>query len=234
MELGEELKALLTADKTAIAIDPGFGPEGFFNISKSVVISWGVMAFLMALTLILTSGMRVNNISKRQLVIETAVVKLKGLVANGLGEEAKEYTAWLTTVLIFLGFSNLVGLLGLSPATMDLNVTVALAVTSIVLVQAASIRKRGGLGWLKAFAKPIAVILPMNILELGIKPLSLCMRLFGNILAATVIMELLKAVVPVFLPAVFSIYFDIFDGLLQAYVFCFSSSSFFLFVYQLF
>ncbi len=224
MDMGEELEHLLTADKTAIAINPGFGPEGFFNISKSVVVSWGVMAFLMILTLIMTSGMRVNNISKRQLIIETAVIKLKGLVGGGLGEEAKEYTRWLTTVLLYLGISNLVGLVGYAPPTMDLNVTIALAITSIVLVQAASIRKKGGGGWLKSFVKPMALIAPMNIMELGIKPMSLCMRLFGNILAATVIMEMLKAKVPVLLPAVFSIYFDFFDGLLQAYVFVFLTS----------
>ncbi len=224
MEVGEVVQELLNSDKTAIAINPGFGPEGFFDISKSVVVSWGVMAFLMILTLIMTAGMRVNNISKRQLIIETAVVKLKSLVRNGLGEEAKEYTPWITTLLIFLGFSNLVGLLGITPATMDLNVTAALALQSIILVQVASIRKHGGIGWIKSFAKPLAMIAPMNILELGIKPLSLCMRLFGNILAATVIMEMLKTVVPILVPAVFCIYFDLFDGLLQAYVFVFLTS----------
>ena len=224
MEVGEVVQELLNSDKTAIAINPGFGPEGFFNINRSVVVSWGIMAFLMILTLIMTAGMRVDHISKRQLIIETAVVKLKNLIGDGLGPEAKEYTLWITTLLIYLGFSNLVGLLGITPPTMDLSVTLSLALMSIILVQIASIRKHGGIGWLKSFTKPISVNLPMNILELGIKPLSLCMRLFGNILAATVIMDMLKAVVPVFLPAVFCLYFDFFDGLLQAYVFVFLTS----------
>ena len=81
-------------------------------------------------------------------------------------------------------------------------------------------------GWLKSFAEPMPVVLPINILELFIKPLSLCMRLFGNVLGAFVIMELLKMVVPMVLPAVFSCYFDIFDGLIQAYVFVFLTSLF--------
>ena len=80
------------------------------------------------------------------------------------------------------------------------------------------------LGWLKGFAKPIGLMAPMNVLELLIKPLSLCMRLFGNIFAAYVIMELVKMVVPVVLPAALCLYFDIFDGLLQAYVFVFLTS----------
>ena len=77
---------------------------------------------------------------------------------------------------------------------------------------------------LKSFSQPMAVVTPMNILELAIRPLSLCMRLFGNVIGATVIMELLKMAVPVFVPAVFSVYFDIFDGLIQAYVFVFLTS----------
>ena len=64
------------------------------------------------------------------------------------------------------------------------------------------------------------------ILEIAIRPTSLCMRLFGNVLGAFVIMELIKLVVPVFVPAVFSLYFDLFDGLIQTYVFVFLTSLF--------
>ena len=66
----------------------------------------------------------------------------------------------------------------------------------------------------------------MNILEIAIRPTSLCMRLFGNVLGAFVIMELIKLVVPVFVPAIFSLYFDLFDGLIQTYVFVFLTSLF--------
>jgi len=128
---------------------------------------------------------------------------------------------YLFSVLIYIGFSNCIGLFGFKPPTKDMNVTAALAIMSIILVQAAAIRKKNIGGWLKSFTKPVALVTPINILELGIKPLSLCMRLFGNVLGAFVIMELLKAIVPAVVPAVFSLYFDIFDGFLQAYVFVF-------------
>ena len=72
----------------------------------------------------------------------------------------------------------------------------------------------------------VAIVTPINILEVFIKPLSLCMRLFGNVLGAFVVMELLKIIMPAFLPIPFSLYFDIFDGLLQAYVFVFLTSLF--------
>ena len=62
------------------------------------------------------------------------------------------------------------------------------------------------------------------MLEIITKPLSLSMRLFGNVIGAFTIMELIKAVVPLFVPVVLSLYFDIFDGLLQAYIFVFLSA----------
>ncbi len=191
------------------------------GVAESVVVSWIVIGIVLILCLILTAGLRVKNISRRQALAEWLVTKGEELVGSMVGEEGHEYVSYLLTVLIFIGLSNLIGLFGFKPPTKDLNVTAALAIMSIVIVQVAAIRKKRIGGWLKGFTQPVALVTPINILELGIKPLSLCMRLFGNVLGAFVIMELLKCVVPAVIPAVFSLYFDIFDGLLQAYVFVF-------------
>ena len=103
----------------------------------------------------------------------------------------------------------------------------ALALMSIILIEASTFRAQGGIkGFLKSFTKPMALLTPLNVMEIAIRPLSLCMRLFGNVLGAFVIMELLKLVVPVFVPAVFSLYFDLFDGLIQTYVFVFLTALF--------
>ena len=67
---------------------------------------------------------------------------------------------------------------------------------------------------------------PINIMEIAIRPVSLCMRLFGNVIGAFVIMELIKMIVPVIIPIPFSFYFDVFDGLIQTYVFVFLTSLF--------
>ncbi len=194
------------------------------NIAESVVVSWIVIGIVLVLCLILTTGLRVNHISRRQALAEWLVEKGEGLIESMVGEEGKEYIPYLLTVLVFIGLSNTIGLIGMKPPTKDLNVTAALAIMSIVIVQIAAIRKKRIGGWLKGFTHPVAIVTPINILELGIKPLSLCMRLFGNVVGAFVIMELLKTVVPILIPAVFSLYFDIFDGLLQAYVFVFLTS----------
>lgn len=194
------------------------------NIYESVVVTWIVMAILILFAIILTTNMKVHNISKRQALAETIVTKLTSMVEGMVGPHGKSYVTYLTTILLYIGVSNIIGLFGFKPPTKDLNVTLALALMSIILVEAAGIYQRGIKKWLHKFVEPIAVVTPINILEIVTKPLSLCMRLFGNVLGAFVIMELIKMVVPYVLPAVFSCYFDLFDGLLQAYVFVFLTS----------
>lgn len=195
-------------------------------IAESVVVTWVIMAVILLLSLFLTRNLKVRNVSKRQLVAETIVTGLDKFVTGMVGEEGKAFVPYLASVLIFLGISNLMGLVGMKPPTKDLNVTAALAIMSIILIEYAGIHKKGAKKWLKGFTEPIAVITPINILELFIKPLSLCMRLFGNILGGFVVMELIKIVVPIILPIPFSFYFDVFDGLIQAYVFVFLTSLF--------
>ena len=100
------------------------------------------------------------------------------------------------------------------------------ALSGIILIEYSGIHAKGVKRWAKSFAEPVAVVAPLNVLEIFIRPLSLCMRLFGNVLGAFVVMELLKIIMPAILPIPFSLYFDIFDGLIQAYVFVFLTSLF--------
>ena len=196
---------------------------GGIPVSSSVVVTWIIMAVIILLSIIFTRNLKLVP-DKKQVIIEAFVSFLRNFCRDQVGEKGMRYFPYLSTVLIYLGFSNLIGLFGFIPPTKDLNVTAALALMSIILIEVAGIRAKGTKGWLKSFTKPVAIITPLNVLEIGIRPLSLCMRLFGNILAATIIMEMLKAIVPIFIPVVFSLYFDIFDGLIQAYVFVFLTS----------
>lgn len=197
---------------------------GGIPVSEAIVVMWIIMAVLVLASIILTRNLKINNISKRQAVAETIVTKLNGIVEGMVGEEGKAYVSYLTTVLVFIGVSNIIGLFGFKSPTKDMRVTIALALMSIILIEAAGIYHKGIKGWLHSFIEPIAIVTPINILEVLTKPLSLCMRLFGNVIGAFVIMELIKMIIPVGLPVVFSLYFDIFDGLLQAYVFVFLTS----------
>lgn len=199
---------------------------GGIPISEAVAVTWLILAVTIPLCMIFVRNLRLENPGRGQLLLEAAVSGIYGFFDETVGSNGKAYIPYLISVAIYIGIANLIGIFGFKPPTKDLNVTAALAIMSILLIEVAGIRKKGGFGWLKSFAEPLPVVLPINILEVFIKPLSLCMRLFGNVLGSFVIMELLKMVVPMAVPAVFSCYFDIFDGLIQAYVFVFLTSLF--------
>ena len=197
---------------------------GGIDVMESVVVTWIIMAIMMIASLILVHGLKVRNISKKQAALESGMSFIYDFFEGLLGKEGKAYIPYLITVVIYIGIANMIGLLGFKSPTKDLNVTVSLAVMSIVLVEVAGIRKKGVRGWIKSFAEPIAIIAPINVLELFIRPLSLCMRLFGNVLGAIVVMALIKHLLPLIVPLPFSFYFDIFDGVIHAYVFVFLTS----------
>jgi len=196
------------------------------GISESVVVTWIIMAVLVLLSIILVRNLKVENPGKVQLALESMIGWAQDFFEGIIGENGRAYIPYLMSVAIYIGIANLIGLLGFKPPTKDMNVTVALALMSIILIEVSGIRKKGTKGWVKSFAEPMPIVLPINILEVFIKPLSLCMRLFGNVLGSFVIMELIKIIVPAIIPAIFSCYFDIFDGLIQAYVFVFLTALF--------
>ena len=199
---------------------------GNIDISEAVVVTWIIMAFVVVVSILLTRNLKVEHPGRGQLMLEQAVTWVQGVGEGIVGEEGKRYAPYLTSVLIYLGIANLIGILGFKPPTKDMNVTAAMAIMSIFLIEFAGIRKKGLKKWLKDFTEPVLLVTPINILEIFIKPLSLCMRLFGNVLGAFVIMKLIECILPVGLPIVFSLYFDLFDGLIQAYVFVFLTGLF--------
>lgn len=208
--------------KTAFTIPIGKG----IAVSESVTVTWVIMAFLLIASVLLTRNLRVEHVSKRQLVLEAAVGFLQDFFDGILGPDGKQYVPYLMSVTIYIGMANIIGIFGFTPPTKDLNVTAALAILSILLIEYAGFHKKGTKGFLKSFAQPVAVMLPINIMEIFIRPVSLCMRLFGNVLGSFVVMELLKLLCPLILPVPFTFYFDLFDGFIQAYVFVFLTALF--------
>lgn len=192
------------------------------GFDEATVVSWIIMAVLVLASFLLTRNLKVTGkLSKRQLLLELAYTKGEEFFKGLMSEKVYKYIPWLMSMALFIGVSNIIGLFGMKPPTKSMQVTAAMAITSIVLIEYCAFKEKGFAGRIKAFTKPIWIITPINILELFTKPLSLCMRLFGNVIAAFTIMELIKAVVPIAVPVVLSLYFDIFDGLLQAYIFVF-------------
>ena len=198
---------------------------GGIPIPESCVMTWGIMAFLVIASILLVR--KLKKVPKgSQCLLEIGINWMNNFFLEILGEKGKKYLPFLETLLIYIGISNTIGIFGFRPPTKDLGVTATLALFAIVLIQISGIKERKFKGWLHSFIEPMPLLLPINILELFIKPLSLCMRLFGNVLGAFVVMELIKMVIPVGVPLALSLYFDIFDGCIQAYVFVFLTSHF--------
>lgn len=221
----EEFKDSLVSElgnRTAFTI-PLFGG---IDVSDSVVVTWIIMALLIVLSLLLTRKLSVRNPGKVQTALESMVQFLNNFVKTNIGSHWRPFAPWLGTVALYIGISNLIGIFGLTPPTKDISVTTALAIMSMLLIYGAQFRYNGFVGGLKKFAEPMPLLVPINLMEVAVRPLALCMRLFGNILGAYIVMEMLKFVVPVVLPAVFSIYFDLFDGLIQTVVFVFLTTLF--------
>ena len=149
---------------------------GGIPVAESVVVTWVIMAVLLLGSIILVRNLKVENVGRKQVVLETVVGGLYNFFYDLLGEDGKGYIPYLMTVGLYIGVANMIGLFGLKSPTKDVGVTGALALMSIVLIEFSGVHKKGVKGFLKSFAEPIPLMLPMNILEIFIRPLSLCMR----------------------------------------------------------
>ncbi|HIZ42305.1 MAG TPA: F0F1 ATP synthase subunit A [Candidatus Gemmiger excrementigallinarum] len=199
---------------------------GGIPISSAVLVTWIIMAFWIIFTLLATRNLKVTNPGKLQIVLESGVEFLNGFVKETIGPHWRPFAPYLGSVALYIGLANIISIFGLTPPTKDVSVTAALAVMSLVLIYGAQFRYNGLRGGMKRFADPMPVLLPINLMEIAIRPLALCMRLFGNVLGAFIIMEIIKYLVPAVVPAVFCIYFDLFDGLIQTIVFVFLTALF--------
>ena len=108
---------------------------GGLQIPESVVVSWGIMAFLVICSILLTRNLRVDHITKRQAILETVVTFINDFFVGLLGEKGKRYVPYLISVALYIACSNLIGVFGIKPPTKDLNVTAALALMSICLIE---------------------------------------------------------------------------------------------------
>ncbi|WP_051115709.1 F0F1 ATP synthase subunit A [Clostridium pasteurianum] len=190
-------------------------------ITSSIVVQWVIMAIIIILALILTTNIKTIP-SKRQSVLEVFVETINGLVKSNMGDDFKSFVPFIGTMAIFLCFLNLTGLVGVDPSTKDINVTAGFALMSFVVIQATSIKRIGVGGYLKSYLQPFAPMIVMNIIEKVTLPLSLCLRLFCNMLVGSMIIGLVYGALKHFafvIPIPLHGFFDIFDGLIQMYVF---------------
>lgn len=207
-------------------------------ITESQVNSWLVMISILGLCLFLTRDLKTRNIGVRQHLAEWLVEKADGLVESSMGEYFMGFSPFVGTIIALSAFSSLITLFGLFPPTSDLNVVAGWAVLVFVLITYYK-SKCGPLSYLKSFANPV-LMAPLNVISEVATPISMAFRHYGNVLSGSVISVLVAAglqglsnivfgslpgilgeipFLQVGIPAVLSIYFDVFSGCLQAYIF---------------
>lgn len=214
-------------------------PLGGLPITESQINSWAVILSLLFFCMFLTHGLKTKNISKRQVIAEFIVEKVEGLIKNNMGDMFMGFAPFIAAIIGLSAMTSLQSLFGLYPATSDLNVVGGWALLIFILITYYKL-KAGPLYYLKGLTEPIPVFTPINIIGEFATPISMALRHYGNVISGLVISVLISAAlngasslvfgwlpgfigsIPFFrigLPAILSIYFDLFSGCLQAYIF---------------
>lgn len=203
-------------------------------LTQTVVNTWVVIGLMTIVALIIrfkTKKFKEVPDTKFQTAVEMLVDTLNNFVANTMGGSmGSKFAAYFGPLIIFIAVSNLSGLIGLRPPTADFATTLAFALITFFMIHGFGIKSKG-LKYFKGFLEPIPFLLPINIVGELATPVSLSFRLFGNILGGTIIMGLVYAMFPklvIFLgiPAALHMYFDVFAGALQAFIFVMLSMTF--------
>ena len=210
-----------------------------FPVTESQVNSALVLIIILFFCLYITHGLREKITLKRQHLAEMIVEKVDDMVIENMGEYFKGFSSFIIAIMALSAFSSLVTLCGLYPPTSDINIVGGWAVLVFILITYYKL-KCGFLNYLKGFTEPVALLAPINFISEFATPVSMAFRHYGNVLSGTVISVLLGSALagvsskllgwlpgfiadfPLFqvgIPAVLSIYFDVFSGCLQAFIF---------------
>ncbi|MDO5716746.1 MAG: F0F1 ATP synthase subunit A [Tissierellia bacterium] len=200
-----------------------------YHLHDSVFQAVVVSLILMVLGMVIRAKIKKADYKKKPkgllLIMEMFYNSMETLVEQTMGKGQKRFVPYMGTLLLFLVCANLWGLLGFTPPTSDYNVTVALATITFILIHFWGIRSKGMGGYVKGYFEPMPLFFPINVIGELANPVSLSFRLFGNILSGSIIMSLVHfalgkiSMMLVPLSAVLHLYFDVFSGLLQAFVF---------------
>lgn len=210
-----------------------------FPVTEAQINSWAVILSIFFLCLYMTHGADKNCKYTRQHFAEWIVEKTNSLVSENMGEYFKGFSPFVAAIMALSAFSSLLSLIGLYPPTSDLNVVGGWAILVFVLITYYKF-KCGPVHYIKSFAEPVAFLTPLNIISEVATPVSMTFRHYGNILSGSVISVLVSAALgglskmifgnvsgvfgqipflSIGIPAVLSVYFDVFSGALQAFIF---------------
>lgn len=221
-DIGEEIRQSILPWK-------GYFSMGNYQVllTDAVIVTWlSVIPFILLWVWIASRREKIP--AGRQMVSESIVKLFMDLCRNnGLSEKQAEQVApMIGSICFFLIACNMSSLFKIPPPAKNIAFPIALAFFTITYVLVTAIRFVGIRGFWRSLLSPTPVMLPFKILDYLIKPVSLSLRLFGNIFGAFILMEFLYIIVPIIVPGVFGLWFDIADGLLQAVIFMYLTASY--------
>ncbi len=196
-------------------------------LSETITSTFFAAIILIVLGFVVRSKLKKANVDEEPRgflnVIEAYVEMVTNLVESTMGKQNLKFAPFIFMLFSFLIVSNVMGIFGLQSPTADYSVALALALTTFILIQVFGVISAGGVfKYLKTFFEPFSLMAPLNFVSELSNPVSLSFRLFGNILSGGLIMSLLHAALGIFAPIVappFHMYFDMFSGILQAFIF---------------
>lgn len=227
--------ALMFASEGGFSVDGPLKVASFklfgitFDLTESIIVQWFVILILLVVVLVITRNLKVIPETKRQVAAEWIVEFFRGTVNGTMGPKYKAHITYFAALFCFIMINNLMGLLGLRNPTADVSVTGAFAIITFCMTQYNKAKTGKFKGFMKSFVEPMPFMLPFNIIGEFANPLALTLRLFGNMVAGMVISGLIYYALGYFallIPAVASLYFDIFSAVMQAYIFMMLSMSY--------
>ena len=204
-----------------------------FNIGKLVIDIKPEAIIQLVLVLLIgilawwaTKDLKRRPTGKKQVLVEYIYTTIQNVVNANMGEQYGDMIPFIGTLAVFIVTMNLLGLVGITPVTNNFSVTLALGLISFVVIQGYTMKKIGIGHYFLGYGQPMLMMLPINVIERVMLPVSLSLRLFGNILAASFLVELVYEsldkiawIAQIGLPVPLHAYFDIFDGCIQMVIF---------------
>ncbi len=218
----------------SLSVQDAFMIKGIFSyevLGNTVWITTTHVSLLIVMLLLLAFAIVGNRAirhktevpGKFQNILELVIEKLDGMVRGTMGTKAKYFTNYISAIFLFILLSNISGLIGLRPPTADYGVTFPLGVLTFVLITVCKFKYKRVKGVIKELAEPWVIWIPINLISEIAIPISLSLRLFANVLSGTIIMALVYGLLNIFAiawPGALHLYFDLFSGAIQTYVFC--------------
>ena len=215
------------------------GKIGDVNITQTMMNTWIIIIAVLIIGLILRAKIKKFTdvpSTKLQNIVELIIETMENFTIQNMGEKYKHFGHWFFGIFSFVLISNYMGLLTFRSPTADLATTLALSLSTFTLIHFMGIKVNKG-GYFKGYVDPMPLLLPLNIIGELATPISLSLRLFGNILGGTIIMGLVTSSLQkanVLLQVLgfgvatplLHIYFDVFAGFLQTFIFVILSMTF--------